>query len=123
MHASSTKAKASRLLAALDELAAAEAISLHAGRGGPALAAHQRAAPLLAEFCRLTSDPKVAAALQPRLAAWMARRRQNLDRVRETRHRLLDEAERIATARLRLARLLPAYRKGRRPIGRLKAAV
>jgi hypothetical protein len=104
--------KARRLLAALDELAGTEEILLGAGQGGRALAAHQRAAPLLAELIPLIGDPAVTAALQPRLAAWLERRRENWRRARQLRTRLLEEGARIAGARMRLARLLPAYHRG-----------
>jgi len=123
MRRSFSLAKASRILAALDELASTEAIFLGAGQGGPALAAHERAAPLLAEFCRLMADPEVAVALRHPLAAWLERRRENRDRARQIRSQLKEEGERIAAARQRLARLLPAYSKGRRRPGRLAAAV
>jgi len=103
--------KARRLLAALDEWAQTEELLLGSGQGSRALAAHQRAAPLLSELMPLIADPAVTAALQPRLTAWLERRRENWRRARQLRTRLLEEGERIAGARMRLARLLPAYHR------------
>jgi len=125
MLASPSLAKAARLLAALGEFTAEEAIWLRAPDFRRALATHDRAAPLLAEFGRIAADPAVAAALRPKLDAWREARRQNRSRIGELRNQLLSEGERIATARLRLAQLLPVYRedRARKRSGRLQAAV
>jgi hypothetical protein len=124
MFSSSPLKKAGRLLAALGQFTAEEAIWLRAPDRIRAKAVHDRAAPLLAELGRIAADPAVAAALRPKLEAWREARRQNRSRIGELRNQLLSEGERIATARMRLARLLPVYRGDRvRRSSRLQAAV
>jgi hypothetical protein len=124
MLSSSHLKKAGRLLAALGQFTAEEAIWLRVPDRTRAQAAHDRAAPLLTELGRIAADPAVAAALRPKLEAWREARRQNRSRIGELRNQLLSEGERIATARLRLAQLLPIYREDRvRRSRRLQAAV
>jgi hypothetical protein len=114
-------AKASRLLAAIDELAAEESIWLKAGNAGQALASHLRSVPLLAELCSVVSDPTVAAAVGGGLARLNERRQLNQTRLGSLKSRLLADGERIAGARLRLGRLSSAY--GAVKGSRLRAAV
>jgi hypothetical protein len=114
-------AKASRLLAAIDELAAEEFVWLGAGDPAHALESHLRSIPLLAELCSVVSDPAVAIAMGSRLARLGDRREQNQGKLRQLRAKLLADGDRVAVARLRLGRLSSVYGKAKN--NRFRAAV
>jgi hypothetical protein len=104
-------------------MAESESIFLAAGQGRAAQQIHERAVPVLSDFCILAADPRIAAALQPRLGAWLELRKENRARVGAIRTRLADEGRRVSVSRLRLAQLASAYSKARRRSERLSAAV
>ena len=114
-------AKANRLLSAIDEMAAEEAIWLGAGDPAHALATHLRSVPLLAELCSVVSDPAVATALGSRLARLGDRREQNRGKLSALRTKILSEKDRVAGVRLRLGRLASVY--GTAKNNRFRAAV
>jgi len=102
-------AKASRLLAAIDELAAEESIWLRAGDPGHALESHLRSVPLLVELCSVISDPAVAGAISPRLARLGKRREENRSNLSLLRAKLLANKDRVVCTRVRLDRLSSVY--------------
>jgi hypothetical protein len=97
-----------RLLSALEDFAAQEANLLRTLDFVEAVGFQERAAPLVQKLAELADDSEVAA-LRPRVAALLARREQNRHFIDAHLERLQGELRRIEEARVRLARLAPAY--------------
>ena len=100
---------ATRLLAALEELAAQETILIRTMEFIEAAAVQERAAPLVERLCALAADPATAP-LQPRVAALLERRGQNHHFLDAQLARLQEELGRVTEARGRLRRVAPAYK-------------
>ena len=99
---------AGRLLDALEEFVERESLLLCAHNFVRMVAVQKRAAPLIARLGQLGSEPGVSA-LQGRVSALLARRRENISRLFEHRAFLVSERERLAAKRRQL-RALSSYR-------------
>ena len=97
-----------RLLSALEDFSAQEANLLRTMDFVEAVAVQERAFPLVRMLAELANEPGVAA-LKPQVAALLARREQNRHFIDAQLARLQSELRRIDEARIRLARLAPAY--------------
>ena len=99
---------------------AQEAIWLRAGKCVKAAAASSRISPLISRLGELAAaHPAAVASVGFRIGALMEGRRRNLSALGQLRVRFNAERERLAEARLRLQKLIPAYARpasaGRRP--------
>ena len=111
--------RAARLLAAIEDLAAQEAVTLRSRRFEEAIALQHRAAPLVEMFAAGAAD--VPDALRARVAALIERRRgteawlaQEIETARVTLRETVE-------SRHRVARVAPAYGSGGVPLRRLSA--
>jgi len=100
--------KAVRLITALEEMAGQENILLRSLDLVEAVQICERAAPLVDTLCALAADPGVAT-LQSRIGELVAARRRNATMLDAHLARLQQELRRIDEARVRLARVTPAY--------------
>jgi hypothetical protein len=112
---------ARRLLATLEQFVVQESILLHAGHYSQMAAIQRRAAPVIASLCQLGADPAVGL-LGDRVAALLARRRENLSGIAARCAFLRAERERIIAGRQRLRRLV-SYRGAPAARSRLTATV
>jgi len=112
---------ARRLLGTLERFVVQESILLHAGHYSQMAAVQRRAAPVIASLCQLGADPGVAA-LGERVAALLARRRQNLSCIAARCDFLRTERDRVSAGRQRLRRLV-SYRSAPAGKPRLAATV
>lgn len=97
-----------RLITALEEMAGQEGVLLRSLDLVEAVQICERAAPLVERLCRLAQEPAVQA-LQPRIGDLVAQRRRNAALLDSHLARLQGELRRIDEARMRLARVTPAY--------------
>ncbi len=100
--------KANRLLVALDELVQEEITLIRTMDFVEAVAVRERSAPLVELLCSLADDPFVAG-LHPRVQALLERWSQNHHFLETQLVRLQAELDRVAEARRRLRRVVPAY--------------
>jgi hypothetical protein len=115
-------AAAVRLVGALDELIAAEAVALRAADVHSALAAQRRASPLIVALAEIARAEGIPASLSARLRAITERRQQNQICVAEMKARRQPQIERLRLTRRRLSGILPAYGKVK-PRSRFAATV
>ena len=99
---------AARLLAALEDLAAQEAVLLRTLDFVDAVAVQERAAPLVDQLAALALHPEVAS-LRTKVKALVDRRQQSRHFLDAQLSRLQSELRRIDEARSRLSRVAPAY--------------
>ncbi|HEX3730955.1 MAG TPA: hypothetical protein VHV47_14180 [Opitutaceae bacterium] len=112
---------ARRLLGTLERFVVQESILLHAGHYSQMAALQRRAAPVIASLCQLGAEPGVGA-LGDRIAALLARRRQNLSSIAARCAFLRGERDRVSAGRQRLRRLV-SYRRAPAGKSRLAATV
>jgi hypothetical protein len=112
---------ARRLLAALEELAAQEAILFRTLEFTEAVAVQERATPLVRRLGELAEEPGIGE-LRPRVTALLARREQSFHFLQTQIERLHLEARRIEEARARLTRMAPVYAADRYGGRRLNVA-
>lgn len=106
--------RALRLLAALEELAGQEAVLLRSASAAEAVQAAEivgRAEPLVQALGELAGDDRVRG-LSPRIAALMARRRENAAVLESHLARLRSNLRSLDESRGRLARIAPVYGGG-----------
>jgi hypothetical protein len=99
---------ATRLLTALEELAAQESILLRTLDFVDAVAVQERAAPLVDQLSALAVHPEVAS-LRAKVLSLVERRQQSRHFLDAQLGRLQSELRRIDEARTRLTRVAPAY--------------
>ena len=99
---------ASRLLAALEEMAAEEAANLRNLDLVEAVQVIERAAPLVARLVELADEPEVDR-LRPRIEVLLRQRRQSAALIDAHLARLQAEMRRVDEARARLTKVAPAY--------------
>jgi hypothetical protein len=113
---------ARRLLGTLERFVVQESILLHAGHYSQMAAIQRRAAPVIASLCQLGSEPGVLAGVGDRVAALLARRRENLSGIAARCAFLRAERDRITASRQRLRRVV-SYRGAPTSRSRLTATV
>ncbi len=99
---------ATRLLSALEELAAQETLLIRTMDFVEAVAVQERSAPLVEKLCALAATPEVRT-LRPRVDALLDRSGQNHHFLDTQLARLQGELARVNEARGRLRRVAPAY--------------
>lgn len=99
---------ATRLLAALEDLTAQEAVLLRTLDFADAVAIQERAEPLIDQLAALAVHPEVAA-LRSKVKGVVERRQQSRLFLDAQLGRLQSELRRLDEARTRLARVAPAY--------------
>lgn len=116
----SSLATAERLLGALERFVAQESMLLRAGHYREMAAIQRRASPVIAHLCRLGAEIEARlgcrlgdTALGGRIAALMARRRENLTGLAARREFLASERVRLAAKANRIKRLTPYVRPPR----------
>jgi hypothetical protein len=117
---------ARRLIVALEEFTEQQTFALQVGNWTHAISLQQRAAPLIARLCEVTSrEPGLAARVSPRLDGLMEARNRLQKRLHGRREQLQTERRRLGEARRRLLDLAPAYGSlsGGRSLLRLNATV
>jgi hypothetical protein len=100
---------ATRLLAALEELAGQETIHIRTMEFVEAVGVQERAAPLVATLCALAAEAGVAT-LRPRIDGLLERWGRNYHFLDTQLAQLHDELQRVAAARGRLRHVAPAYK-------------
>lgn len=99
---------ATRLLAALDDLASQESVLLRTLDFVDAVSLQERAAPLVDQLAALANHPEVAV-LRSKVTALVDKRQQSRQFLDAELGRLQAELRRIDEARTRLSRVAPAY--------------
>lgn len=113
---------ATRLLAALEELAGEETLLIRTMEFVGAVELQERAAPLVEKLCELAANPEVLA-LRPRVNGLLDRYGQNHHFLDSQLARMQEELNRVTVARGRLRRIAPAYaRNGEASASRLNTA-